>query len=1433
MNDNENVFVENLEKLIQEENIIKYDPICVRKKSNISKSHNEYKFDSPDFSPKKLLNDIPNVSPKLDYLVKNIEKLDKEDLKKHGKRFKHFVFSDLKSSSAGSKLLASALVASGMKMAYHKPGSKLELLSDVELLKSKNNNLYLLSSTGVYEKPISVTNKKEMLKKFNQRPENIHGELARIIVMDSGFKEGIDLFDIKYIHLFEPSILESDQKQVIGRGTRTCGQKGLEFIPNRGWPLHVYVYDLEIPEKVQSSFLDSKNAIELYLKATNLDVRLFHFSHDLEETSILGSVDYDLNKNIHSFSISGDDSVNEQHGGSKRLIELNKKDSTVIVPTDKFSITLPNGILVGNPPEEQLGYKEMKKYIQDEFSHYEWGKVKMENLCKDDKKGGAGQVITYTPTQDFIRHYFTPENPLKGMLLWNSVGTGKCHAENTPILMFDGSIKMVQDIKEGDVLMGDDSTPRAVLSLAQGIDELYDIIPVKGEKYTVNSEHILCLKPTRLGVKNSINANGSISYIAPYINKENGKVKTKTFKSKEEANLFLDEICNKDYILEIPVNEYLKLSKSSKKDINGYRVGVNFPTKEVDFDPYIIGFWLGDGSKRDPVISTQDSKIIKYLMEELPKHNLILNYQSNYDYRISSSIKKGENKLLKSLQKYNLINNKHIPNEYKINNKQIRFQILAGLIDSDGYGNNSCYEIIQKNKILANDIVFLCRSLGFAAYMKECEKSCMYKGEKKTGTYYRISISGDELIDIPVKIDRKRLFPRLQKKNVLVSGIEVKNIGKGNYYGFTLDGNNRYLLGDFTVTHNTCSAIATATSSFEQEGYTILWVTRTTLKSDIWKNMFDQVCNQDIRDKLINNAITISDDTKKNMKLLSKSWRIRPMSYKQFSNLVSKQNAFYKTLVKINGEIDPLRKTLLIIDEAHKLYGGTDLSSLERPDMNAFHQALMNSYQISGKDSVKLLLMTATPITQSPMELIQLLNLCKRPEQQLPNEFDEFREHFLDEDGKFTENGKNDYLDKIAGHISYLNREKDARQFAQPIIHKISVPILKDVSAIDKFDKKYIRNFLESDVLNLKKEIEENTEKLENDIDELDPNRLNYLKDKCKNLENDKEKKGCEKIVRENIRLLSNETKVEIDRIKQQIKDVREQIKNKNLFKNEQMANIKENMGKYKKEYDDFTQSAYYNIRNQCGKTAKTRSDLRTQILEHPKVIQYDEKIKNLNIRINELQNNLKHGDENSKKRIKQIRELSKDNLNQLEKDVIKMVIRDENKTKRNLMKTKNKETSKLIEKLKKKIKKTQKRREKTYKTIRKTLKQVIDKEKREEKKIKKAEREEKKILRGQEHYIEHVNNELMKNLGEKYSNKIDNELVAFNEKGKLIQEEKMKKENEKKEKKEQLVVKKQKEREEKKETKEKERATKKILKEKERQEKKEAKKNKTMKNKK
>jgi hypothetical protein len=350
--------LKQLETLLDDKTIVQYNANCVRQKSNFSKSGGKYRFDNIQFKPNKLLRDIPTHSPKLAALLRKIHELDAKDQMKYGHTFKHFIFSDLKSGAYGAKIIASALVAKGMTLGYTAPrlnpekeGSEsgieseeeeeeeneegkgspkrrrsanakefgpIELLDDTTLLNTKGNNFYLLASTSVYEKPISVRMKKAILAKFNDRPSNINGDLARIIVMDSGFKEGIDLFDIKYIHIFEPSVNAADQKQVIGRGTRTCGQKGLDFHPRYGWPLHVFVYDLAIPEEYRDAFLGTKSTFDLYMKALNVDVRLLNFGYDIERLTVFGSVDYDLNKNIHHFSIEQDaeDDIREHEEGA-------------------------------------------------------------------------------------------------------------------------------------------------------------------------------------------------------------------------------------------------------------------------------------------------------------------------------------------------------------------------------------------------------------------------------------------------------------------------------------------------------------------------------------------------------------------------------------------------------------------------------------------------------------------------------------------------------------------------------------------------------------------------------------------------------------------------------------------------------------------------------------------------------------------------------------------------------------------------------------------------------------------------------------------------------------------------------------------------------------------------------------------------------------
>ena len=276
--------------------------------------------------------------------------------------------------------------------------------------------------------------------------------------------------------------------------------------------------------------------------------------------------------------------------------------------------------------------------------------------------------------------------------------------------------------------------------------------------------------------------------------------------------------------------------------------------------------------------------------------------------------------------------------------------------------------------------------------------------------------------------------------------------------------------------------------------------------------------------------------------------------------LVAQKNEFYKDLVKINGSNDPLRKTLLIIDEAHKLYGGGDLSSIERPDMNKLHKAIMTSYEKSGKDSVKLLLMTGTPITDDAMELIKLINLCRLPTQQMPVDYSKFAEEFMiDDNGKFSKKGWFKYLNTIAGYISYLNRSADARQFSQPVITTIESKM-----STSQFDSTKINE--------IKAQFVEKVETTKGEVTEA-VNAYNMLKKniaeqkkiekaKCNGLKK-QEKDDCLKsaqIAIDNLNDSLFSKKNEVDAAKNKNKSIVKEIKKKNSSEiNSLMTQLNEN----------------------------------------------------------------------------------------------------------------------------------------------------------------------------------------------------------------------------------------------------------------------------------
>lgn len=355
-------------------------------------------------------------------------------------------------------------------------------------------------------------------------------------------------------------------------------------------------------------------------------------------------------------------------------------------------------------------------------------------------------------------------------------GGGKCLGKGTDILMYDGNIKKVEDLKVGDLLMGPDSKPRRILGTTTGIEELYRIVPVKGNPYVVNESHILSLKITGMGKSKIVTGGNGVRYSCGGI----------------------ADIC---------VSDYLRSSKTFRHVAKGWRAGVDFPEGEklpANLPPYFLGIWLGDGSSYSTVIHNPDAEILREMEMFARAKNMKVWTEESRCREIHIRGKRyGERNIIRrELLRFKLLQNKHIPHIYKTASRFDRLELLAGLIDSDGSIENNVVDWISKSKILAEDCAFLSRSLGFAAYVHPCVKSTQ---NGYVGKYYRVSVSGN-LCEIPVRIKRKKCEKRRQKKNVLHTGISVEAIGVGEYFGFEIDGDGRFLLGDFTVTHNTVCA---------------------------------------------------------------------------------------------------------------------------------------------------------------------------------------------------------------------------------------------------------------------------------------------------------------------------------------------------------------------------------------------------------------------------------------------------------------------------------------------------------------------------------------------------------------------------------------------------------------------------------------------------
>jgi hypothetical protein len=207
--------------------------------------------------------------------------------------------------------------------------------------------------------------------------------------------------------------------------------------------------------------------------------------------------------------------------------------------------------------------------------------------------------------------------------------------------------------------------------------------------------------------------------------------------------------------------------------------------------------------------------------------------------------------------------------------------------------------------------------------------------------------------------------------------------------------------------------------------------------------------------------------------------------------MIRGKNKLYDMMVKRNGTADPFKKTLIIVDEIHKIYSNT-LSNMEKPNPEVLQKMIQNSYAVSGKDSLRLLLMTATPFTNDPMSPIKILNLLLEKEKQMPEDFTQFKELYCTSNGIVNNSKIKEFMNNIAGLISYIDTRGDRSKFAYPIAMDVMCNI--DVSY----------NNMGSSLNNMQENINSIMDKLSNDKEMLGKEEIKTLKAELKKLEKDK-----------------------------------------------------------------------------------------------------------------------------------------------------------------------------------------------------------------------------------------------------------------------------------------------------------------------------------------
>lgn len=383
--------------------------------------------------------------------------------------------------------------------------------------------------------------------------------------------------------------------------------------------------------------------------------------------------------------------------------------------------------------------------------------------------GGGAQGKTYSASvRYFLRWVRDPKHTLI-KLISTTGGHARCFGKGTGIRMFDGTIRPVEKIAPGDLVMGPDSGPRTVLSTHSGRDRLFEVKPLRTEGFICNGEHLLHLQQAWDQPNRWINL---------------GQTKT------------------------ISVSEYQAKSGTFKEQYKLVRQAIELPELKQPFDPYIVGLWLGDGHRGVAALTTMDEPLRARWCDYFSARGFFIKEYHNgsraHTYfarkpKLGSPFGKPRNPFVGFIKKEATTScgQKMIPEVILRSSIEHRIQCLAGLIDSDGSENQGGYIITTCFPALRDGILDLCSSLGLHANAHPVRSTS--SGGKRHGINWSIRIRGRCDL-VPVLLERKRCH-KVQTRQKFVS-FDVKEIGEGEFFGFEVDGDHLFMLGNGLIAHN-------------------------------------------------------------------------------------------------------------------------------------------------------------------------------------------------------------------------------------------------------------------------------------------------------------------------------------------------------------------------------------------------------------------------------------------------------------------------------------------------------------------------------------------------------------------------------------------------------------------------------------------------------